>query len=405
MLLIISYAGFLFFGYIEQFFVSLRKREFFNFLNSENLKREIKTFDRVMIATVLYKYSFFLGFVLLIFYLCFIKFNLVLWIRILAMAILTIFITSSYLFTGILVRKSSIEKLEDVWKKVMNFLFYIPLFPASELVKIIFVLINKISRTENYRFNLDLSEDAIKNIIEKRSELEHEEKEMLTSIFEFGDTKVSEIMIPRIDIAAVEESDDVSAVLKIIVEQGYSRIPVYRENIDEIVGIVYAKDILKEFYSKGSLPKLKESCRSNVYFIPESARIDDLLRTMRNEKFQIAVALDEYGGTAGLVTLEDIVEEIFGEIEDEYDKKQPKIEKQKDGSYITSAHIDIENIFEKLELETPELEGVESIGGYILNHLGRIPVAGEKIEIKNISFEILEADQRKIKKIKIKRKA
>ena len=403
-LIVITYIGFGFFAYIEQFFISLRRREFLNFLDTKNLMKEIHTFDRVMIATALYKFGFLVCFLLLLFNLFFVKIQLEFWFGVAFIVLVVLFLTLTFLITGILVLKSNIEKFENPWKQLMNLLFYVPLFPATEAVKLIFVAINKLSGTDNYRFNLDLSEDILKSLIETESELEVEEREMLTSIFEFGDTKVSEIMIPRIEIAAVDEEEDISEVLKIILDQGYSRIPIYKESIDEIIGIVYAKDILIEFHSKGNLPKLKDISRKKVYFIPESARIDDLLKTLRDEKLQIAVALDEYGGTAGLVTLEDIVEEIFGEIEDEYDKKKSKIEKLKDGTLLFQAQIDIEEIFKQLEIDPPEIEGVESIGGYVLNHLGKIPRVGDKIKIKNLIFEIIEADERKIIKMKISKK-
>lgn len=372
-----------------------------NFLKNDNLKKQIRTFDRIMIAGNLFRFIFLLLFAFLLFDIFFLEMNPILWVIICFAVVLVIFITLTHLFSGILVEKSNVERLETIWKQWLNFLYYIPLFPISFPVHLLFNLINKVSGTSSIRFNIDISEDELKNLIEKESELELEEREMITSIFEFSDTKVSEIMIPRIDIKAVDESDGLDKLLGIIVNQGFSRIPVYRGSIDEIVGIVYAKDVLQSYFVNKKLPTLTEVIREKVYFVPESARIDDLLKTFRDEKIQIAVALDEYGGTAGLVTLEDIVEEIFGEIEDEYDKKKNRIERLKDGVIVISAQVEIEKVFKILDKEIPNLEGVETIGGYLLDYLGRIPDIGEKVQIENLKFEIMDADERKIKKIKI----
>ncbi len=249
-----------------------------------------------------------------------------------------------------------------------------------------------------------VSEEEIRAMAEAGSEegaIEEGEKEMIHSIFEFGDTVVREVMTPQPDIVAVNASSSLDEVLDVVLRHGYSRIPVYAEDGDEIIGIVYAKDVLRELHSGQNGRSLSELAR-RAYFVPESKKVADLLREMQQEKVHVAIVVDEYGSIAGLVTLEDLLEEIVGEIADEYDREEPQVEPAGDGRYRVNARLPVDELNELLEAELPDDEW-DTVGGLIMGILGRLPTQGEKVEFEGLRFTAERVQGRRISKVLIER--
>ncbi len=250
-----------------------------------------------------------------------------------------------------------------------------------------------------------ISEEELKDVIsvgEKEGVIEEEEKEMIHSIFEFGDTLVREVMTPRTEIIALEDEASLKEVSDLMVKEGHSRIPVYREHIDEIGGIIYSKDLLKQWQEEKLEQEAKELMRP-PYFIPETKKVNELLREFQRQKIQIAIVIDEYGGTAGLVTMEDLLEEIVGEISDRWEKEAPDFQKLPDGTILVSGKMEIERANEELKLGLPEENDVETVAGFILSYLGRFPKPGEKFRFKDLLFTIQKSDEHSISLVQVKR--
>ena len=233
--------------------------------------------------------------------------------------------------------------------------------------------------------------------------LDEEEQEMIENVLELSSSTADEIMTPRTDIVAAEVSSDLQQVLQIITSGGHTRIPVYEENIDNIVGLIYAKDLLAEIGKDPVDFKLREKMRK-VYFVPETKPLRVLLHEFQNQKLHISIVLDEYGGTAGIVTLEDILEELVGEIADEYEETPAEPIKKIDQNTIEAdARTYIDDLNDECDLNLPEDEDYETIGGFVFSRLGYIPKANESFDYENLKFTIASAEARKIKRIKIQK--
>lgn len=247
-----------------------------------------------------------------------------------------------------------------------------------------------------------VTEEEIKTMVDAGEEeglIEEGEKEMILSVLDFGDTVAREVMVPRIAMVALEVNTPFDEALDVIVSAGHSRIPVYRGTIDEIIGILYAKDMLAALRD-GARPPLEKMLRP-VYFTPESKRVIELLHELQKRRVHVSIVVDEYGGTAGLVTIEDILEEIVGEIQDEYDAEEPAIVPLPEGNgYILDAGMNIEDAGELLQVELPKGES-DTLGGFIYDQLGKVPVAGEKFEYGEFVFEVLAVNDRRILKVKV----
>jgi len=235
----------------------------------------------------------------------------------------------------------------------------------------------------------------------KEGALEDEEKKMIQSSLEFGDTIVREVMVPRIDMQCVDIEDEREEIFKKITKIAHSRIPVYKGNVDNIIGIIYAKDLLIARRNRELI--IIEDLMRQAYFVPETKKISELLEEFRKGKMHLAIAVDEYGVTTGLVTIEDLVEEITGEILDEYDVEEETIVKLSDREAIIYAKEDLDKINEELGLQLPA-EDFDSLGGLVVDLFGRVPRAGEEIKFGNLKFVVQEADRRKVIKVKIIRK-
>jgi len=254
-----------------------------------------------------------------------------------------------------------------------------------------------------------VSEDEIRALVtagEKQGVLEEEETEMIHSIFELGDTPVREIMTPRTDMVCAGVEDPVGTAVDLVIREGYSKLPVYEENIDHIVGVVHDRELLIAV-SRGELRKPLRSLARPIKAIPENKKVDELLREMQAEKVSVAIVVDEYGGTAGLVTMEDILEEIVGEIMDESDAElqehPPEIKRLPDGDVIVDARMSIDDVNEQLGLHLPT-EDFESIGGYTFGQFGRVPLAGEHITINGGLILVVEkAAGRRLVSVRIKK--
>jgi len=246
-----------------------------------------------------------------------------------------------------------------------------------------------------------VTEEEIKkfvNVGEREGVIESDEREMINSIFDFDDTIVKEIMVPRIDMVCIEINTPIEELVELIIDLGYSRVPVYNETVDNIVGIVYAKDLLNFLNQDGEM-EIKKIMRP-AYYVPETKEIDSLLTELRKEKIHMAIILDEYGGTEGLVTIEDLLEEIVGDIQDEYDVEERQIKVISETEILVDARVDIDEINEVLNIDLPE-EDYETISGFILSTLGYVPEEGEEIEFENLTLIVKDTVQRRISKVKI----
>ncbi len=246
-------------------------------------------------------------------------------------------------------------------------------------------------------------EKEIQSILEageERGFISRQEGEMIASIFEFKDTLAREIMVPRVDITCVAMDSPIADIIAVILARGHSRLPVYKDNIDNIKGILLAKDLLV-FWNKPDDEIDIRTVLRPAFFIPEAKKISDLLRDFVEKKIQIAIVIDEYGGTSGLITIEDILEEIVGEIYDEYDTQEPRLHPQEDGSVIVDARLEIENLAEHFGVEIPEGE-FESVGGLLIHHLGKVPQVGDTVVAQNLEFTVTAADERRVKQIRVR---
>ena len=248
-----------------------------------------------------------------------------------------------------------------------------------------------------------VTEEEIKMMIdqgEEKGTIEKGERQLLNNVFEFNDIIVSEVMTPRTDIYAIDINDNVKELLDEMDEFKYSRIPVYEESIDDIKGILFIKDIIKPLKNKEPID-IKKIMRE-PYFVPESKDIDELFKEMQQNKVQMAIAIDEYGGTAGLITMEDIIEELVGNILDEYDEEDPDIKKIDDNTFILSGTLTSYEIKKLFNVEIPEGD-YETLSGYLLDRLGRIPDENEHpvIEDDNLTYKVEEMEDKRIKYVKV----
>lgn len=254
-------------------------------------------------------------------------------------------------------------------------------------------------RTIEYPDDLEKEIQSIVDAGKERGFITRQEGQMIESIFEFKDTLVREIMVPRVDMCCVAQDTPITEIIDLILARGHSRLPVYNGDIDHIIGILLAKDLLVFWEVPDTERNLGRVLRP-AYFVPESKKISDLLLDFVDKKTQIAIVIDEYGGTSGLITIEDILEEIVGEIYDEYDFQEPRLVAQEDNSVIVDARMDIEELAEYFGIPCPGGE-FESVGGLLIHHLGRVPQVNDTIRLNNLEFIVIAADERRAKKIRV----
>jgi CBS domain containing-hemolysin-like protein len=230
---------------------------------------------------------------------------------------------------------------------------------------------------------------------------DEEGRELLQSIVDFTERVVREVMTPRPDIVAIRQDAGLVDLRVLFREEQYSRMPVYRDTLDNVIGIVYVKDLVA--LPPGAEPPMTTLMRS-AYFVPESKRASELLKEMQRRQVQMAIVVDEYGGTAGLVTVEDLLEEIVGEIRDEYDVESDTVTEEAPGSFLFSGKVSVDEVRDRLGIEI-EREGFETVGGFLLSHLGRMPYVGETFEVDGLSVEVMEVERRRIARVRVRRRA
>jgi CBS domain containing-hemolysin-like protein len=249
-----------------------------------------------------------------------------------------------------------------------------------------------------------VTKEDIHSIIDAGEEegvLNLDEHEMIHGILTLKGRIAREIMVPRTDVVCVSSQVTIEEVIRRIIEEGHSRIPVFEGDLDHIVGIIYAKDLLQLRGKTEGQASPKEIARE-PYFIPETKNLESLLRDFKRKRVHIAIVVDEYGGTSGLITIEDLIEEVFGEIEDEYDTEEQKLVPLKDGWVLVDARLEIEELEEYLNIQAPR-NNFESVAGFIFHLIGRVPKKGETITYPGLEIKIESADERKIEKVKVRK--
>lgn len=271
----------------------------------------------------------------------------------------------------------------------LTFMFY-------PLARVMVAISNVILPGKGFPEGAFVSEREIRTMVDSASatEVEAEERKMIHSIFEFGDTVVREVMTPRPDMIAVDIATTLEEVMRVIVEEGYSRIPVYKGDNDSIVGLIYAKDVLRRIHENGESVAAEEIARQ-AHFVPEQKKVAELLREMQEQKYHMAIVVDEHGGTAGIVTLEDLLEEIVGEIVDEYDVEEPYLVTLTGDSVRARGGLSIDDLNEELGLDLPSDEW-DTVGGLVLNIAGQVPEEGDVISFGGLEFRIERVVERRI---------
>jgi len=278
---------------------------------------------------------------------------------------------------------------------------------VSPLVAVLVALTKLISKP----FGIDttrtpeLSAAEIRLIVEQGSQqgvLEAEEEQMISAVMSLSDSKLHEVMVPRIDIVAIDQEASFDDAVTLVLTEGHSRTPLYKESVDHIVGILYAKDLLRIIAAGGPRPRLRDIMRPAL-FVPESQSVDDLLHELQRRRVHMAIVLDEYGGTAGLVTIEDLLEEIVGEIQDEFDEEEPMKVIVRDGEAILDGRADIDQLGELVDpaLELEDDEEYDTVGGFVYHRIGRVPVVGDTVLVDPFKITVIKVTGRRVGKVRV----
>lgn len=285
---------------------------------------------------------------------------------------------------------------------------FLPSFGLFYLLSIPFLfLVKKLvpRKEEEEEILRETSEEEIETFIDEAEEagiIEKDEGVLLKSVVEFGDTLVREILTPRIDIVCIKRDATIEKLRELVIKEKVSRIPVFKDRIDNIEGIIIARDLL-EYADEAHKNQSIEPLIRPVYFVPESMRVSKLLKEFQRKKQKLAIVVDEHGGVSGLVTMEDLVEEIVGEIQDEYDAEESQIVENAPFDYTVSGDVEVGKIEDRFDLDLAE-DNYITVSGLITHNLGRLPKRGEVFEIKGLTLEILDVDQKRIKKLRIKKR-
>ena len=292
------------------------------------------------------------------------------------------------------------DKLANLLAKILDIvikLIYPITFVFLQMTKFI-IKILPLKKEEIFDSEEELK--MLAEIGEEEGTLKQTESDMIQSVFEFKNKLIKEILTPRVDVVALNSTDSLDSAMDMIIEKKYSKIPIYKESIDNIRGILYAKDIIP--YLIGSRPKIDIlKLAREPYFVPETKPIDELLEEFKQKKTNIAVVVDEWGGTSGIITLEDVVEEVMGELSDPFDNEEYEVIKQKDGSIIVDGSIKIYDLEENLEIDFPDDREYDTLAGLILDLTGDIPKKGQVVTFEKYSFKVIKLDSNRIDKIEI----
>lgn len=321
-----------------------------------------------------------------------------------AVAIMTVIIV---IFCEILPKNIAIAKKETVLIICLPFLrfFSFLLTPVMAVLQGILKVIGKLLGMDVVSYSALISREEIDHIVSEGSAagaLEEDESKMIHGVIAFEDTRVSEVMAPRIDIYALDETDGVDEAVRTFLESGHSRIPVYKEDMDDIVGIIYAKDLLGPLARGEKDVSIRGLMRKPLY-VPETMKTDEALDIMKKARKHLAIVVDEYGGTAGLVTLEDLIEEIVGDIQDEYDKETPEIMNAGENTYIVQGQVNLEDLSEALNYPFDTVfEDVDTLAGMILEITGNFPSKGQTVSYGPWEIKVIEVQNHRILEAKMK---
>ena len=289
------------------------------------------------------------------------------------------------------------EKMAMAFYPIIKFFYYL-FYPLNMLFGGWKWILSKVFRLKNEEI---VTEEEIMTVVEEAEEdgtLREEETQLIRSVIEFDDLEVGDILVPRVNIVSVDSTSSMEEIRKIFDNEGYSRLPVYKDSIDTVIGTIHQKDFYSA-YLRGK--KGIDGILQNAFYTTEHVKISNLLKDMQKKKVHIAVVLDEYGGTLGMVTLEDILEELVGEIWDEHDEVTEEIVTSKENEYIVLGSTNIEEMFEELEIKTEEEFDVQTVSGWVMNMLGQIPKKGDSFETENLSVVVTEMDEKRVEKIKV----
>jgi CBS domain containing-hemolysin-like protein len=317
----------------------------------------------------------------------------------------TVMTVLTFIFAEVAPKTYAVQQTDRAALAVAPFVYVLTRLPVlGPLTRLLIGIGNVVTPGKGLKSGPFVSEDEIKAMVdeaERDDVIEEEEREMIHSIFEFGDTILREVMVPRPDMVAVPVTTSLQEVLELILRTGYSRIPVYQGDIDDVVGLAYAKDVLRRLHDGQADKPLADILRAAPY-MPESMKAAECLREMRRRKSHMVIVIDEYGGTAGVVTIEDLLEEIVGEITDEYDLEEPNVEPLPDGDYRVNARLGIDEVNELLDVELPATEW-DSIGGLLFNVVGGVPREGQEVEFQGLRLRAERVQGRRIGRVRIHR--
>jgi magnesium and cobalt exporter, CNNM family len=293
---------------------------------------------------------------------------------------------------------------DEAATKLSGFMWVLSRFPPLRVItRVLISMANVVLPGKGLKKGPYTTEEEIRTLADVAADeevIEREERRLIHSIFEFGDTVVREVMIPRPDMVGIESDATVDDALQKAINAGFSRLPAYGEGPDDILGLIYLKDIIRRTRENGDGHGTVRDLVRPAVFVPEQKKVAELLREMQQDKFHMAVVIDEYGGTAGLVTLEDLLEEIVGEIVDEYDVEAPRVERLPDGGLRVAGGTPIDEVNELLEIELPETDW-DTVGGLMFNLLGHVPVEGETVDFQGLEFRAERVQRRRILVVRI----
>jgi CBS domain containing-hemolysin-like protein len=319
----------------------------------------------------------------------------------------TVMTILTFIFAEVAPKTYAVQQTDRAALTVAPVVYVLTRLPVlGPLTRLLIGIGNVVTPGKGLKSGPFISEDEIRAMVdeaERDDVIEEEEREMIHSIFEFGDTILREVMTPRPDMVAVPVSTSLQEVLELILRSGYSRIPVFQDDVDNVVGLAYAKDVLRRLHDGQADKPLADILRP-APIMPESMKAAECLREMRRRKSHMVIVIDEYGGTAGLVTIEDLLEEIVGEITDEYDQEDPNVEPLPDGDFRVNARLGIDEVNELLDVELPSTEW-DTIGGLLINLVGGVPREGQELEFQGLRLTAERVQGRRIGRVRIRRVA
>jgi putative hemolysin len=319
------------------------------------------------------------------------------------LAVIVLLITAAGSFLLEWLVEWRVTREPETWAVRLSFLAQVLMFVLTPLLALPLFISRSANQAQESQGSV--TETELMTLVEAGQEegvLEQGERRMIVSIFKLGDTLAREIMVPRIDLLALDVETPLSQAVDALLESGFSRVPVFNETVDNILGLLYTKDLLRIWREGNQIDSLKGLLR-RAYFVPEAKKVDELLAEMQAQRIHMAIVVDEYGGVAGLVTLEDIVEEIVGEIQDEYDQAEETLYHQIDeDEYVFLGRVDLDDFNEIMEATLPS-EEADTLAGFMYSRIGRVPVGGENVQVDNLELTVEQVSGRRIRKVRAQR--